>query len=199
MDIFLKQFQDEHNRKGRVEQFFESDLFSQSNDKPIIFDLEIGCGHGHWLNAYSDAHLDTICVGIDLISKRILRSNNKKFNNKRKNISFFKAEANEFLLYKPSNYRIRNTFILFPDPWPKKKHHKRRLIQENFLSLLRQNTLQDSLIFFRTDNVDYHDWTIQKFEGSKSWEIIDLPWPFEHESYFQNLLPNYNSIISRAL
>lgn len=121
MDIFLKQFQDEHNRKGRVEQFFESDLFSQSNDKPIIFDLEIGCGHGHWLNAYSDAHLDTICVGIDLISKRILRSNNKKFNNKRKNISFFKAEANEFLLYKPSNYRIRNTFILFPDPWPKKK------------------------------------------------------------------------------
>lgn len=98
MDIFLKQFQDEQNRKGRVEQFFEDDLFSQSNDKTIIFDLEIGCGHGHWLNAYSDAHLDTICIGIDLISKRILRSNNKKFNNKRKNISFFKAEANEFLL-----------------------------------------------------------------------------------------------------
>ena len=43
MDIFLKQFQDVHNRKGRVEQFFESDLFSQSNDKPIIFDL------GNWM------------------------------------------------------------------------------------------------------------------------------------------------------
>lgn len=199
MDIFLKQFQDKQNRKGRVEQFFKSDLFSQCKDKTIIFDLEIGCGHGHWLNAYSDAHLDTICIGIDLISKRILRSNNKKFNNKRKNISFFKAEANEFLLYKPSNYRIRNTFILFPDPWPKKKHHKRRLIQENFLNLLRQSTLQGSLLFFRTDHVDYHDWTIQKFEESKSWEIIDLPWRFEHESYFQNLLPNYNSIISQAL
>ena len=199
MDIFLKQFQGKQNRKGRVEHFFKSDLFLQHNEETIIFDLEIGCGHGHWLNAYSDAHLDTICIGIDLISKRILRSNNKKFNNKRKNISFFKAEANEFLLYKPSNYRIRNTFILFPDPWPKKKHHKRRLIQENFLYLLRQNTLQDSLIFFRTDHSDYHNWTIQKFEESKSWEIVDSPWPFEHESYFQNLLPNYNSIISRAL
>lgn len=199
MDIFLRKFQDKENRKGRVEQFFKSDLFSSFKDETVIFDLEIGCGHGHWLNAYSDSNTDIICVGIDLISKRIFRSNNKKLNNKRKNVSFFKAEANEFLLYKPSNFKIRNTFILFPDPWPKKKHHKRRLIQESFLSLLRENTLPDSLIFFRTDHLDYHDWTIQKLGDSKSWGIIDTIWPFEHESYFQNLLPNYKSIISQAL
>lgn len=199
MDIFLRKFQDKENRKGRVQQFFKSDLFSDLKDETIIFDLEIGCGHGHWLNAYSDFNIDTICIGIDLISKRILRSNNKKLNNGRNNVSFFKAEANEFLLYKPSNFKIRNTFILFPDPWPKKKHYKRRLIQENFLSLLRNNTASESFIFFRTDHIDYYTWTLQKLRESKSWEIIDKPWPFEHESYFQNLLPNYKSIISQAL
>ena len=78
MDIFLRKFQDKENRKGRVQQFFKSNLFSDLKDETIIFDLEIGCGHGHWLNTYSDSNIDTICIGIDLISKRILRSNNKK-------------------------------------------------------------------------------------------------------------------------
>ena len=63
------------------------DIQTSVGDEKFTNDLEIGCGHGHWLNAYSDANLDTICIGIDLISKRILRSTNKKFNNKRKNIS----------------------------------------------------------------------------------------------------------------
>ena len=82
VDIFLRKFQDKENRKGRVEQFFKSDLFSSFKDETVLFDLEIGCGHGHWLNAYSDSNTDIICVGIDLISKRILRSNNKKLNPK---------------------------------------------------------------------------------------------------------------------
>ena len=41
MDIFLRKFQDKENRKGRVEQFFKSDLFSSFKDETVIFDLEI--------------------------------------------------------------------------------------------------------------------------------------------------------------
>lgn len=197
MDYFLKEFSDKKSRKGRVDQFFTNELSKSLSQTNNLFDLEIGCGHGHWLNAYSDINRDITCVGIDLISKRIQKSNNKKDSSGRNNLYFYKAEANEFLHFKPSNIKIRNIFILFPDPWPKKRHHKRRLIQNEFLDLLKLHVCDKSLIYFRTDHLDYFKWTEEKFQNSENWKIIGDKWPFEHETFFQNLLPNYKSLVAK--
>lgn len=197
MDYFLKEFSDKKSRKGRVVQFFTNELSKSLSLTNNLFDLEIGCGHGHWLNAYSDINRDITCVGIDLISKRIQKSNNKKDSFGRNNLFFYKAEANEFLHFKPLNIKIRNIFILFPDPWPKKRHHKRRLIQNEFLDLLKLHVCDKSLIYFRTDHLDYFKWTEEKFQNSENWKIIGDKWPFEHETFFQNLLPNYKSLVAK--
>jgi tRNA (guanine-N7-)-methyltransferase len=197
MDYFLKEFSDKKSRKGRVDQFFTNELSKSLSLTNNLFDLEIGCGHGHWLNAYSDINRDITCVGIDLISKRIQKSNNKKDSFGRNNLFFYKAEANEFLHFKPLNIKIRNIFILFPDPWPKKRHHKRRLIQNEFLDLLKLHVCDKSLIYFRTDHLDYFKWTEEKFQNSQNWKIIGDKWPFEHETFFQNLLPNYKSLVAK--
>jgi tRNA (guanine-N7-)-methyltransferase len=197
MDYFLKEFSDKKSRKGRVVQFFTNELSKSISLTNNLFDLEIGCGHGHWLNAYSDINRDITCVGIDLISKRIQKSNNKKDSFGRNNLFFYKAEANEFLHFKPLNIKIRNIFILFPDPWPKKRHHKRRLIQNEFLDLLKLHVCDKSLIYFRTDHLDYFKWTEEKFQNSQNWKIIGDKWPFEHETFFQNLLPNYKSLVAK--
>jgi tRNA (guanine-N7-)-methyltransferase len=197
MDYFLKEFSDKKSRKGRVVQFFTNELSKSISLTNNLFDLEIGCGHGHWLNAYSDINRDITCVGIDLISKRIQKSNNKKDSFGRNNLFFYKAEANEFLHFKPLNIKIRNIFILFPDPWPKKRHHKRRLIQNEFLDLLKLHVCDKSLVYFRTDHLDYFKWTEEKFQNSQNWKIIGDKWPFEHETFFQNLLPNYKSLVAK--
>jgi tRNA (guanine-N7-)-methyltransferase len=197
MDYFLKEFSDKKSRKGRVVQFFTNELSKSLSLTNNLFDLEIGCGHGHWLNAYSDINRDITCVGIDLISKRIQKSNNKKDSFGRNNLFFYKAEANEFLHFKPLNIKIRNIFILFPDPWPKKRHHKRRLIQNEFLDLLKLHVCDKSLVYFRTDHLDYFKWTEEKFQNSENWKIIGDKWPFEHETFFQNLLPNYKSLVAK--
>lgn len=197
MDYFLKEFSDKKSRKGRVVQFFTNELSKSLSLTNNLFDLEIGCGHGHWLNAYSDINRDITCVGIDLISKRIQKSNNKKDSFGRNNLFFYKAEANEFLHFKPLNIKIRNIFILFPDPWPKKRHHKRRLIQNEFLDLLKLHVCDKSLVYFRTDHLDYFKWTEEKFQNSQNWKIIGDKWPFEHETFFQNLLPNYKSLVAK--
>lgn len=197
MDYFLKEFSDKKSRKGRVDQFFTNELSKSLSLTNNLLDLEIGCGHGHWLNAYSDINRDITCVGIDLISKRIQKSNNKKDSFGRNNLFFYKAEANEFLHFKPLNIKIRNIFILFPDPWPKKRHHKRRLIQNEFLDLLKLHVCDKSLIYFRTDHLDYFKWTEEKFQNSQNWKIIGDKWPFEHETFFQNLLPNYKSLVAK--
>ena len=98
--------------------------------------FELGCGHGHWLAAYAAAHPDEFCVGIDLITHRVERSVRKQTLGKLDNVLFLKAEATEFLDALPATVALRKIFILYPDPWPKKKHHKNRFINAENLARL---------------------------------------------------------------
>lgn len=198
MDYFLKKYSTPKDREGRVKDFF-NELQNKFSKKDFEIELEIGCGHGHWLNAYSDSFPDKICIGIDLITKRILKSNLKKQKSENQNLSFLKTSAVDFLDYKPKNIKISKTFIFFPDPWPKKKHHKRRLIQLSFLKTLRSHSTKDGQLFFRTDHDDYFNWSKNIFEMSRHWELENTDFPFEHESYFQNLLPDFQSFSAKVL
>ena len=197
MDYFLKTFSLQKEREGRVRQFFSNQItpLINSTNKHSI-DLEIGCGHGHWINEYAQRNKTKICIGIDLISKRIEKATVKKENAKNTNLCFLKAEAIEFINYKPKELVFSNVFVFFPDPWPKKKHHKRRLIQDSFLNLLHINTHEHSKIFFRTDHLEYFDWVRLKIKENAYWKLSDAVFPFSHDSYFQQLLPNFSSIVA---
>lgn len=195
VDYFLKKFTDDKLREGRVINFFQGEVIpylQSSNIKTI--DLEIGCGHGHWINAYSSQHRESVCIGIDLITKRISKAVRKKENLVNDNLFLLKADALEFLKYKPRSILFSNIFIFFPDPWPKKKHHKRRLIQSSFLEDLCLHTHKNCNIYFRTDHNEYFKWTLDLFEESAHWNTSNLVWPLEHTSYFQDLLPGFTSL-----
>ena len=78
---------------------------------------------------------------------------------------------------------------MYPDPWPKSKHHKRRLIQGAFLDLLASKTIHNGLLYFMTDHEPYFKWSLLKIEQSSKWNIVDLAWPHNAFSYFSDLLP----------
>ena len=174
MDYFLKKFKLPEQREGRVKNFFDTITLNNHQKKELTIELEIGCGHGHWLNAYSESFPDKICIGIDLISKRILKSNLKKKRKENKNLYFLKTSASDFFNYKPKQLKISKTFIFFPDPWPKKKHHKRRLIQPSFLETLRFHSTQENQLFFRTDHSEYFTWSKNHIEQSKYWNLTKI-------------------------
>ena len=194
-DPFLKGFPTDEERKVRVGRFVEEQLV------PILaelekesFDLEIGCGHGHWLTEFAMRESATVFVGIDLISRRIDKALSKRDKRNLSNLLFFKTEAKEFVTYLPEKLRIDNTYLMFPDPWPKHKHHKRRLIQSDFMELLAGKTAQGGNLFFRTDHAPYFDWTKELLESSSCWSIDGDSVPFEHTSYFQDLLPEFQTM-----
>ena len=197
MDYFVKKLSEQKEREGRVRQFFDSELIPALNSKnTITFDLEIGCGHGHWLNHYSKLNSSNVFVGIDLISKRIRKANSKKIKQNNENLFFLKSEASEFLQSIPEGLKISNIFLFFPDPWPKKRHHKRRLIQSSFLDLLHSCTNDKSKFYFRTDHLEYFQWVTLKIEKNEFWKSSNSKFPFAHHSYFQQLLPNFSSIVA---
>jgi len=148
--------------------------------------FELGCGHGHWLAAYAAAHPDEFCVGIDLITHRVERSVRKQTLGKLDNVLFLKAEATEFLDALPSTVFLRKIFILYPDPWPKKKHHKNRFINAENLARLAAHAAAGARLHFRTDNADYFAWTGEHLAAHPGWRVEPAAaWPFEQKTFFE--------------
>ena len=164
--------------------------------KRIVF--EAGCGHGHWLADYAEVNPCVFCIGIDLISWRIRKANEKKAKRGLKNLQFYKAELSEFLGALPFAIRFDRTILLFPDPWPKAKHHRRRMVQPSFLDEVARRTERGGEFCFRSDDLHYFQWTIERLTEHPEWEIDQLAqWPYESETYFQSLMDEHYSIVAK--
>jgi tRNA (guanine-N7-)-methyltransferase len=160
--------------------------------------LEIGCGHGHFLTAYATAHPDRICVGVDIVRDRIERAKRKARRARLTNLHFLNADAEEFLQALPAAVEIAWVFVLFPDPWPKRRHHKNRLIQPAFLEALAKRAGAGATLHFRTDFEPYFETAVAIVKTHRSWEIADqAAWPFEFQTVFQARAPQYFSLVIR--
>ena len=185
-------------RAERVEKLRAScaEIFARS---PNI-SLEIGCGKGHWLSSYAASRPEETCVGIDIISERVRDSQRRAKNKNAENAFFLKAEAGEFLEAMPSDMRLDNVFIFFPDPWPKERHHKRRLMQAPFVEFLRQFARAGTKLYFRTDHAEYFESARAVVEESPSWEITgETELPIEEVSQFQRILPEFSTFVAKAV
>ena len=77
-------------------------------------------------------------------------------NNNIKNIYLFPFVFQKFF-DKFKNLRFNSIYILFPDPWPKKKHRKRRIINEQFLNQIFKILKKKGKVFISTDNCEYYE------------------------------------------
>lgn len=164
---------------------------------PTEFVCELGAGHGHFLTAYAHHHRELTCIGLDIIADRVDRANRKRDRAGLKNLHFLHAEARIFLESIPASATIAAVIILFPDPWPKTRHHKHRLIQSDFLTLLGQHVRPDARLYFRTDELAYFEQAETTVRTHPGWELIAEPLPFEHETVFQKRASAFYSFTAR--
>lgn len=159
--------------------------------------LEIGCGHGHFLAAYAAEHPGEACVGVDWMRKRLEKAGNKKHRGGLGNLELVKAEAVEFLSVVPNGVWFEKIFVLFPDPWPKARHAKKRLIRESFLDDLAAKTREGSRLYFRSDDGSYVLWSKEHFQRHPQWRVDpEAEWPFRTETFFQSLMKSYSSLVA---
>lgn len=157
--------------------------------------LEIGSGHGHFLTAYAQQHPERLCVGIDLLGDRVDRAVRKQVRARLDNLHFVQAEVSLYLECLPVGAKLRDIFILFPDPWPKLRHHKHRLVKSSTLRSLAQHAVADCRLYFRTDFLPYYEAAAAVFAESSDWEIVSAPWPFEFETVFQSRASAHYSLV----
>ncbi|MFT3783454.1 MAG: tRNA (guanosine(46)-N7)-methyltransferase TrmB [Nibricoccus sp.] len=159
--------------------------------------LEVGAGHGHFLVEYAAAHPEEFCVGIDLLRERVERALRKRNRAKRSNLAFVQADAAEFLEALPPTLRFQRTFVLFPDPWPKRRHHKNRIMRSEFLSTIAARSPVGALLCFRTDDSNYFAAAKAEVQAHADWKITEnISWPFERETVFQSRAQAFQSLIA---
>src|SRR5580704_10868609 len=158
---------------------------------------ELGSGHGHFLTAYAAAHPGELCLGIDLIGERIARATRKRDRAKLPNLHFFQADAHDFLAALPVGSTFSAIVMLFSDPWPKRRHHKNRLLQPAFLDALAARAGQGTRLYVRTDHRGYFAHAKTVLSAHPAWRIDPVaPWIFETETVFQARAPAYHSLVA---
>jgi tRNA (guanine-N7-)-methyltransferase len=159
--------------------------------------LEVGCGHGHFLARYAAENPRRLCLGVDMINERIARARRKATRARLDNCHFIRAEARECIESFAPGITFEEVWVLFPDPWPKKRHHKHRLLQPAFFEMLAQRAGQGARLYFRTDHGEYFAQVAAFLPKLKTWQPDPVAaWAMEHETVFQARAPSYQSLVA---
>lgn len=195
---YLMSFVRRGSRRSRDEEIeflkeFGNDFLLENNDdfierkicEMIKFDfriMEIGFGSGDHIISMAEElekgsryfiGCDPYRSGVIQLIKKINKSVNINNSDYKTNLAIWNEDA-RILLEKLPNGFLNETYILCPDPWPKTKHHKRRLINLATLDLLWMKTSQNGKVIMTTDHLDYGQWineVVNKSEVTDRWSI----------------------------
>ncbi len=125
--------------------------------------VEIGSGKGEFISAYSRLHPEYNFLGLEAADKRIINTLKKLNPEANPNVRLMRLFVNETIskLFAPES--VSGVFIQHPDPWPKRKHHRRRLIQEEFLNALAVILKPEAQVQVSTDHAEYASWILEEF------------------------------------
>jgi len=145
--------------------------------------LEIGFGGGEHLVAQATAHPDHRLIGVEPFLNGVASCLRHIEESGAQNIRLHQGDARDVIARLP-DASLDLVYILFPDPWPKTRHHKRRLIQPEFLGDLARAMKPGAELRFATDWANYAAWTLEhltrdarftwRAERAEDWR---QPWP----------------------
>jgi tRNA (guanine-N7-)-methyltransferase len=127
--------------------------------------LEIGFGGGEHMAAQAARHPDVLILGAEPFQNGVASALRHIDEQGLSNVRLRAGDARRLLADLP-DASVARVFILFPDPWPKARHHKRRLIQPETLADLARVIRPGGGLRFATDWADYAAWTLEKLAAS---------------------------------
>ena len=128
--------------------------------------LEIGFGNGENASFLASKNPNALIVGSEVYLSGIGSLLNNIAKNSLKNIKIFDQDVRE-LLFKLPNKIFDEIYIICPDPWPKARHHKRRLIKNDFLKILAKVLKKNGTAYISTDWQNYAESIEEELEKTK--------------------------------
>ena len=125
--------------------------------RPGAFHVEIGSGKGTFLLNYAKSHPHLNLLGIEWANKYYRYAVDRIGRWSLSNVRIIRADAAEFIAEHVPDGSVSCFHIYFPDPWPKKRHHKRRFICEKNMAELLRCLAPGGIINIATDHADYFE------------------------------------------
>jgi tRNA (guanine-N7-)-methyltransferase len=149
-------------------------------------EIELGCGDASFLVEYARRNPARNFIGVERLLGRISKLDRKGRRAALANLRGVRIESSYFLQYLLPPHAASALHIYFPDPWPKKKHRKNRLVNESFPALARAALAPGGIVYLRTDEEDYFAQMKEVFAADKNFgkietpaELAELPTDFE--------------------
>jgi len=139
--------------------------------------VDLGCGDGSFLCALAQRLPDKNFLGIERLLNRVRTSARKAAT--LDNVRLLRMESFYAVRYLLPAESVERFYLLFPDPWPKRRHHRRRIVTRDFLDSIHAALQKNGSIYIATDDVDYFGKIKEIAESSPGFAIgkaeVDLP------------------------
>ena len=142
---------------------------------PQPAELEIGCGDGGFLFEYAQRHPGRNFLGVERLLGRVRKLSKKGLREGLTNLRLLRIEARYVLEYLLPEHAFEALHIYFPDPWPKDRHRRHRLINETFPPLARRILRQKGVVYLRTDDPVYFGQMQETFQDLKDFSMENTP------------------------
>ena len=170
--------------------------------------MEIGFGGGEHLLARAKQMPEVFFIGVEPFLNGVIKAIDGVVSQEIENIAIYRGDVRDLLSWLPEN-SLSLTYMLYPDPWPKKRHNKRRLLNGYLLNQLHVALQPECSLKFASDIEDYVAWTlfeVQKngrftwmAEGPEDWKTPWAGWPgtrYEAKAIREGRTPHYLSFQS---
>lgn len=166
-------------------------------NKPLEVDL--GCGKGRFLLAHAERNPDVDFLGVDRSLARLKKIDERISKRGITNIKLLRLEATYTIRYLLPPHSVSALYIFFPDPWPKRRHHCRRLFSRSFIDTVDQVLKPEAIIHIATDNIDYFDDIQTILHSDSRFQKADVFEPPEEEKTdFEIIFLSQDAKIGRA-
>lgn len=128
--------------------------------------IEIGFGNGDALLHLAEQHPEVNVIGIEVHAPGVGQALMGIQSRQLKNLRIIQHDAMEVLQYMVAPQSLARVMLFFPDPWHKKRHHKRRIVQDEFVATVSSRLHADGLLHCATDVSGYAEWMLEHLKNS---------------------------------
>jgi len=139
--------------------------------RKVPLHVDVGCGDGSFLCALAQRMPDTNFLGIERLLNRVRISARKAAT--LDNVRLLRMESFYAVRYLLPAESVERFYLLFPDPWPKRRHHRRRIMTPDFLGSIHAALEKNGSIYIATDDVGYFRKIKEIAESHSSFAITD--------------------------
>ncbi|MGJ8657454.1 MAG: tRNA (guanosine(46)-N7)-methyltransferase TrmB [Akkermansiaceae bacterium] len=159
-------------------EFMPSDYFARMSENEIFgndapLEVDLGCGDGSFLIAMAKQFPERNFLGIERLLGRVKKVARKAHRAGLTNCKVLRLESKYTIEYLFPKHSIDRLHLLCPDPWPKARHHRRRLVQQDFLECLNTVLKPGGEFCFKTDHPEYFEWVCEEMDTFKKFTPLE--------------------------